>query len=195
MFTSSRMIFDSKESVRDRLFNSFILYRNEFYTVVHVKDRVGYDDFLIGIMDFQDTTIEVRVNDPEVIFQGFPLGFVNTKKGPFFTSRTGHRQYKQGINADNIVINSVLTTQRRPSFNEEFCESLSKTVFNDYPTLQTYLDAGRSGAFSRYFAKVRDDLYYKTKIVGKFVDNVATLDDPHKHLQEALDEASNGTAT
>jgi hypothetical protein len=79
--------------------------------------------------------------------------------------------------------------------NEEFCESLSKTVFNDYPTLQTYLDAGRSGAFSRYFAKVRDDLYYKTKIVGKFVDNVPTLDDPYKYLQEALDEASNGTAT
>jgi len=153
------MIFDSKESVRDRLFNTYILYRNKFYTVVSVRDDGSYDDFFIGIMDFQGTTIEVRVNDPEVIFQGFPLGFVNTKKGPFFTSRTGHRQYKQGINSDNIAINPVLTTQRRPSLNEEFCESLSKTVFNDYPTLQTYLDAGRSGAFSRYFAKVRDDLY------------------------------------
>lgn len=189
------MIFDNKESVRDRLGNTFILYRNKFYTVVSVKDGVGYNDFLIGIMDFRGDTIEVRVDDPEVIFQGFPLGFVNTKKGPFFTSRTGHRQYKQGINADNVAINPVLTTQRRPSFTEEFCESLAKTVFNDYPTLQTYLDAGRSGAFSRYFAKVRDDLYYKTKIVGKFVDNVPTLDDPYKYLQEALDEASNGTAT
>ena len=196
MFTSSRMIFDSKESVRDRLFNSFILYRNKFYTVVGARDGEDYyDDFLIGIMDFQGTTIEVRVNDPEVIFQGFPLGFVNTKKGPFFTSRTGYRQYKQGINADNTDINAVLTTQGRPTFNEEFCESLAKTVFNDYPTLQTYLDVGRSGAFSRYFAKIRDDLYYKTKIVGKFVDNVPTLDDSYKYLQEALDEASNGTAT
>lgn len=195
MFTSSRMVFDSRDSVRDRLFNTFVLYRNKFYTVMGIGDDDDDNDYMITLQDFVFNLVHVRVNDPEVIFQGFPLGFVNTKKGPFFTSRTGHRQYKQGINPDNIVINPVLTTQRRPSFTEEFCECLSKTVFNDYPTLQTYLDAGRSGAFSRYFAKIRDDLYYKTKVVGKFVDNVPTLDDQYKYLQEALDEASNGTAT
>jgi hypothetical protein len=189
------MIFDSSQSVRDRLFNTFVLYRNRFYTIIAVSASDAPDDFLITLQDFGEVTLQVRVNDPEVIFQGFPLGFVNTNKGPFFTSRTGHRQYKQGINGDNIVINPVLTTQRRPPFNEYFCECLSKTVFNDYPALNTYIETGRSGAFSRYFAKIRDDLNYKTKIVGKFVDNVPVLDDQYKYLQESLDEAVNGTAT
>ena len=195
MFTSSRMVFDSKESVRDRLFNTFVLYHNRFYTVVSVRDGDGPDDFLIALQSFKGELREVSVNDPEVIFQGFPLGFINTAKGPFFTSRTGHRQYKQGINSDNIVVNPVLTTQRRIPFDEYFFECLAKTVFNDYPALNTYIEAGKSGAFSRYFAKIRDDLNYKTKVVGKFVDNVPVLDDQYKYLQEALDEAVNGTAT
>jgi hypothetical protein len=160
-----------------------------------VRDGAGFDDFLITLQNFKGEVLEVDVNDPEVIFQGFPLGFINTAKGPFFTSRTGHRQYKQGINSDNIVVNPVLTTQRRVSFDEYFYECLAKAVFNDYPALSAYIEAGKSGAFSRYFAKIRDDLHYKTKIVGKFVDNVPVLDDQYKYLQEALDEAVNGTAT
>jgi hypothetical protein len=160
-----------------------------------VGEEIGSDDFMITLQDFNDDRVEVRVNDPDVIFQGFPLGFVNTNKGPFFTSRTGHRQYKQGINSDNIIVNPLLTTQRRPSFNEYFYGCLSKTVFNDYPPLNAYLEVGKSGAFSRYFAKIRDELYYKMKPVGIFVEGVPTLSDQYMYLQEALDEAVNGTAT
>jgi hypothetical protein len=163
--------------------------------VFGVGDYLGNDDFTITLSDFKGDRHDVCVNDPEVIFQGFPLGFVNTRKGPFFTSRTGHRQYKQGINADNIVVNPVLTAQRRIPLDEYFYECLSKTVFNDYPPLQVYIDANRSGAFSRYFAKVKEDVYYKTKPVGKFVENVPILDDQYKYLQEALNEATNGNAT
>lgn len=195
MFTSSRMIFDSRASVRDRLADTYILYRGRFYTVVGVGEEVGHDDFMITLEDFDNDTIEVRVNDPDVIFQGFPLGFVNTNKGPFFTSRTGHRQYKQGLNSDNIIVKPILTTQRRPIFNEYFYGCLSKTVFNNYPSLREYLEADKSGAFSRYFAKIRDELYYMMKPAGIFVEGVPTLSDQYMYLQEALDEAVNGTAT
>jgi len=195
MFTSSRMTFDSPQSVRDRLFNTFVLYRDKFYTAIGVGERVGPEDFIITLQDFNNDTVEVRVNDPDVIFQGLPLGFVNTLSGPFFTSRTGHRQYKQGINPDNISINAVLTTQRRPSINEHFLERLADTVFNRYSPLQTYIEMGRSGAFSRYFAKTSSGLHYKTKIVGNFVNNAPILDEQYKYLQESLNEAVNGTAS
>lgn len=190
--TSARMEFDSLQAVHDRLAGTYVFYRDNFYPVLDItKNGESFDLHLMGIGP-------IGVNNMELHYQGFNIGFVNTAKGPYFISRGGFRQYKQGLSDQNLIVRPLLPASQplhvaQLKASPEFRKGVAEAVMNLYPQYRDLIERNKSGAFSKYFARFKDELYYKTTKVGSIVDGVATLSVGYEYLKEALEEAIRGT--
>ena len=193
---SSRMLFDTMDSVRDRLLNTYVFYKGKLCWVYTLGDYVPSLDYSIKMEDKNGNIYEACVNsDPDLQFQRIPLGLVNTIQGPYFCSRTGLRQYRQGLTQDNVVATGLLVDQPHICLGWSIAEPIENTVAGKYPSLDSLIESNKSGAFSRMFARVlrirtgSDELYYKTKKVGNFKDGVPNLDEQYVYLKESLEES------
>lgn len=190
--TSARMQFDSLQSVHDRLAGTYVFYRDNFYYVQDVRE-VNPKDFQINLVDVGN----VSLSNLDLHYQGFNIGFVRTSKGPYFVSRGGFRQYKQGLSDANLIVRPLLPDIQSMAYAslrlQEFRKGVAEAVMNLYPSFTEVIEKNRSGAFSKYFARFKDNLYYKTNKVGTIVDGTAKLDEGYEYLKESLEEAIRGT--
>jgi hypothetical protein len=117
-----------------------------------------------------------------------PLGMCNFEGTISYLSRIPmRRDWRQGLRRENFTSSGVNHAAIPP-------HELDKVIRGQYPTCQEALvmiDKGVLGvAWARHWGVTKDGrLHYKWDVVGKRVGERFVLDDPYRHLYEALEEA------
>ena len=136
------------------------------------------------------TPESLMVELPLVDISPLPLGYSNVNTNAVFIHRQAARQYRQGTNFGNTVIENLPFRMRGD--NRDWAVFYAP-VFKDYPPLSEAFsmieDVFKSVAISRSF-KIKDDytLHHRMRLCGRInPDNGRVTLDPNKeYLKELL---------
>lgn len=202
------LVYDTLEQARMRLRGSVITYRDQ---AVYVRDayqatKKQGGGLMLSLQVYpmtpetQMNPVEVPINDPDLNFRLFKIGYINDTrtKSTAFLMRHTRRQQTQGIVLANLS-GAGQISQR--CLNEM---AFADMLFGRYPTADQALqminnDGWTSVGISQYFAMARDEdirllryLMYRGRRVGvalgeKFTEFLVDKND--EYLKEVLQEA------
>lgn len=167
------MIFEGTtiDDLRTILLECIFLYKGNPVRVLRIDDEQS-----VTAYDFQaHNHIKIALNDPEMSYEPFPLGFVNGPKEAAYMLRLPIRQYRQGLHSENTSIVSLGERQRRDWHLGIFQENkyIMQVAKGIYPSLAEAIDEICkdekivSRAISRNFAiENTGSLFFKDARVG-----------------------------
>lgn len=167
--------------------------------------RIGESPVWIGDFNGWSTSFYYPLNSKKTFIEDIrevkhllniepvPLGYVNHKNGASYVRRAGARQWKQGLNRDNLrgpVINKGVLLKSK---------ELARTIKGKFPSYDEayniYSRTGKSRAFSREWALtsglLEPDLCYKDMRVGIGTIKGPKLLPEFEYLTESLMETIN----
>lgn len=205
--------YDTVEEVRRRLVDGIVLYRGEpvfaFEGATTKESKVKYAVHIRSLPG-QEKSWKIPLDDPELNFRQFRLGFINTAYGEVLRAvRYPQRSVQQSCTDNNTVLETLGTRNRvrRPGADilETFTGLLRfdtvavDSVAGRYPTMAEARAAVerkevKSKAFHRDWCYQMNmgipALWYKHQGVGITLDprSVLRLDDKLAFLKEPLQE-------
>ena len=143
---------------------------------------------VVDLAKLDDIYNNYKVPAQELNLVPVPLGMCNFEGTISYLSRMPlRRDWKQGLRRENFTSNNVNHAAIPP-------HELAKVIRGQYPSYVEAMELVAKGlkgvAWTRHWAVSSTGLlHYKWDVVGKKADNKFVLDEPYRHLYEALEEA------
>lgn len=197
--------YDNLKDAKDKLLGTFCLHAGRAFVVknVWVPEGGPNDKFkingthLIGRSGVQ----EIDLEDPEFNCSDYKIGYTNQAGLCTWWSRIPVKQYKQGLNYDQVTSRGTNAACYQIEFKQG--RPVGEMLEGLYPTYKKAAEILKAGeaqmmAFNRNFGMSRDKVHkdfileYKGIHIGFTEDLVDfKLLEEHTHLLEALKEAAN----
>jgi hypothetical protein len=196
------LLYDNKEDAYNKLASTICYYDGH---AVYVRQVIQKDDGSF-IVEWKDKiTGGIRrcpLNDPLFNCMNFNLGYSNAKHSAVWWARTPHKQYRQGLRADQMI-SFAANPGMRENIPFEYNNTIINMLENKYPDAESCKKILMDGAahimaFHKNFASTYDDMHkdiileYKGKKIGITTDfKKFALVPEYEYLTEYLREAIN----
>lgn len=203
------LLYETVEETQTRLYETVFLYKDQPVLCQGVScDEDGGENpegINLSLLFYPRCveTASVKLNDPDLNYRNYNLGYCNLNRGASFIYRVPTRSgYKQGLCRNNLGISKITPSIGVP----EFRSIVTSIGFRDmlrgvYPTLSEAAsrleadDAPVSVAFHKNFAlmfdKFRKDylLYYKGDRVAFGTSSAFDLPAEFRYLREIITQS------
>jgi len=198
-------LYDNLDDLKSKLQGTIIYYKGQACWVkdcgVNDVDETGVPTaYYLKLTNRKKNSMSVLLNDPDLNYMHFKLGYCNYDGYAVFIHRKPVKQYKQGLKGDQIdwkCATAPIHINFDFNFNSHICDMLEGV----YPTAKYVADAlkyqlSSNKAFHPNFAMSYDTVHedyileYKGVKVGFSQDlkNI-TLKEKFSYIREALVEA------
>lgn len=203
--------YETVEDAQMRLRGSVVLYDSALHYVETVEPAPEADRkeiFRVRALPLplgKPGAVPIRkyISSRKFDLAPFPMGFLNTKEGAVFCSRSPARQQSQGLTSKTFMSEMIPTDPRVGKRGIDFSQFINseesvKMLAGNYPSFKDACDKAKDGvscAFAREFAISADPelpfllyLYYKNTKVGIVVEGGVKIGPKRKCLKESLEE-------
>lgn len=195
------LLYDNLEDVKQKLFQSYVMYAGDLAYVSDVKTRKGKYVLALKLPDAVNYKW-VELDDPNLNYMEFNLGYANY--GPYgcaWWCRIPYKQWKQGLLQSQMKYFVSKESDLHPSIG--FNEGTADMLKNKYPKFDDIWESVQDGtyasrAFHKDFAISWNPLHkdfildYKGKSIGHMKNKMDfVLMDEFLHLEELVQEVVN----